>query len=564
MNDGPATPNIATPEIHTRRGLSLIWLVPIIAVVVAGFLFWRTWSQEGPTVTLTFQTADGLIAGQTKVRHKAVDLGTVERIDLSPDMSHVIIGLRMRADAARVLTDHAKFWVVRARFTPGSISGLETIVSGSYIEMDPGPPGGVARRQFTGLETPPAVRSDEPGRSFVLTTPRLGSISTGSLVVYRDVTVGEVLGYDPISPGQPIRLHIFVRAPYDDYVHEDSFFWNDSGFRINAGADGFHVQVESLQAVLAGALAFDTPREARASPVAKAGAEFPLFPDEDTGKASRYSTHIPFLVHFNGSVRGLAAGSPVELYGIPIGTVQSVELAVDAAKPSIDVPVHLIIEPQRFMSGPTPTQAELVKILQRLVDNGMRAQLKSANLLTGQLVVAFDFFPGAPAARVTMDGPAIVIPSQPGDIENITRTLSDVAAKLKALPLDEIGTNINATLKAVSGIANGPDLKNALRSLSGAMEGAQDMVKHLDAGLTPALKRLPDIAAQLQGAAERVNHLAGSADSGYGENSQFQRDLTRLLTQVNETARSVRLLADFLDENPEALVRGRTGSTTER
>jgi paraquat-inducible protein B len=552
------------PDLQTRRGFSLIWTIPIIAVLVAGFLFWRTWSQEGPAVTVTFQTADGLTAGQTKVRHKAVDLGTVERIDLSPDMSHVIVGLRMRADAAQVLTDHAKFWVVRARFSPGNISGLETIVSGSYIELDPGTPGGAQRRQFTGLEAPPAVRSDEPGRTFVLNTPRLGPISTGSLVVYRDITVGEVLGYDQVRPGQPIKVNIFVRAPYDDYVHEGSFFWNDSGFRINVGADGFQVQVESLQAVVAGALAFDTPPEARNGPVAKSGAEFQLFPDEDSGKASHYTTRLPFVVHFNGSVRGLAAGSPVEMFGIPIGTVQSVNLSFDNAQATIDVPVHLTIEPQRFIAGPPPNQKDLLMSLQRMVDRGMRAQLKSANLITGQLVVAFDFFPSAPPAKVTMDGSDIVFPSQPGDIESITRTLGDVAAKLKALPLDEIGNNINTTLKAVSGLANGPDLKTALHSLAGAMDGAQDLVKRLDAGLTPALKRLPEIATQLQSAAEKVNHLVGSAQNGYGDNSQFQRDLTRLLSQVNETARSVRLLADFLDEHPEALVRGRTGSTTER
>jgi paraquat-inducible protein B len=550
--------------MRTRRGFSLIWVVPIIAILVAGFLFWRNITQEGPSITLTFQTADGLTAGQTKVRHKAVELGTVERIDLAPDMSHVIVSVRMRAAAARVLTDNAKFWVVRARFTPGNISGLETIVSGSYIELDPGMQGSASKRQFVGLEAPPAVRSDEPGRTFVLTTGRLGSISTGSLVVYRDITVGEVLGHDQVQPGKPITVHIFIRAPYDQYVHEGSFFWNESGFRINVGADGFQVQVESLQAVLAGALAFDTPPEARSSPIAQANYEFRLFPDEATGRASHYKTRIPFIVHFSGSVRGLAPGASVELLGMQIGNVTSVNLSVNPSLSTIDVPVHLEIQPERFMSLPAPNQQELLNSLQRLVDHGLRAQLKSANLLTGQLVVALDFFPSAPPARVSVEGNDIVLPSQPGDIENITRTLSDVAAKLKAMPLDDIANNINATLKAVSGLANGPDIKSALHSLSSAMDGAQDLVKRLDEGLTPALKRLPDIAEQLQAAATRVNHLAGSTDAGYGDNSQFKRDLTRLLSQVNDAARSIRLLADFLDQHPEALVRGRTGSTTER
>jgi paraquat-inducible protein B len=505
-----------------------------------------------------------MTAGQTKVRHKAVDLGTVERIELSSDMSHVIVRLRMQAEAARVLTDQAKFWVVRARLTPGNISGLETIVSGSYIELDPGKPGGANKREFTGLETPPAVRSDEPGRTFTLTTARLGSISTGSEVVYRDIGVGEVLGHDEVVPGAPIKVHVFIKAPYDQFVHEGSYFWNDSGFQVSIGADGFRVQVQSLQAVIAGAVAFNTSREAAKTPVATGNHEFPLFADEDTAKNSHYQLRIPLLVHFNSSVRGLAEGAPVEMYGIPIGTVRSVRLSVNPAAGEIDVPVQLEVQPERFISGPPPTRDQLVASLQKLVDKGLRAQLKSANLLTGQLLVGFDFFSQAPPAKVSIEDNQVVVPTQPGDIESITRSLSDVAAKLKAMPLDEIANNVNSTLKGINSIANGPDLRSALQSVAASMATVQDLVKRLDSGLTPALKRIPEIAEQLQNAAEKVNHLVGSADAGYGDNSQFRRDLTRLLGQVNDAARSIRVLADFLDQHPEALVRGRTGSTTER
>ena len=489
------------PDIQTRRRFSLVWAIPVVALLVAGFLFWRTLSQQGPTVDVTFLTADGLTAGQTKVRHKAVDLGTVERIDLSPDMSHVIVGLRMRADASQVLTDHANFWVVRARLTPGNISGLETIVSGSFIELDPGRPGGSSKREFKGLETPPAVRSDEPGRTFVINAPRIGSLSTGSQVVYRDVTVGEVLGHDEVTPGSPIKMHIFVREPYDQYVHEGSFFWNDSGFQVAIGAEGVHVELQSLQAVISGALAFDTPPEARNTPIAKPDTEFQLFSDEATGQASHYKTRLTFLVHFKGSVRGLARGNPVELFGIPVGTVRDVKLAFDPATAQVDVPVHIEIQPERFMTAAQPTQQDLLNTMQRLVDNGLRAQLTSANLLTGQLVVSLNFLPNVPAARVTLEGQDIVLPSQPGGLDSIMNSVTDIADKLKALPLAEIGNNINLTLKAVSGLASG---------------------------------------------------------------SQFRRDLTRLLSQVSDTVRSVRLLADFLDQHPEALIRGRTGTATER
>ena len=264
-----------------------MWVIPVVAVLIAVWLAFRWLSQEGPTVTLTFLSADGLTAGQTEVRHKAVNLGTVEAITLSPDMSHVIVRLRMKREAKPALTDQSRFWVVRPRFTPGSISGLETIVSGSYIELDPGSGGGEPRTSFTGLETPPAIRSDEPGRTYVLRGNRLGSLSIGSSIFYRDVTVGEVLGYDIGKPGDPVTLYAFVRAPpYDSYIHEGSYFWNASGLSVQVGSSGVKLELQSIQAVFAGGLAFDTPPEALPTPIAASNAEFPLYDDEATAAAS--------------------------------------------------------------------------------------------------------------------------------------------------------------------------------------------------------------------------------------------------------------------------------------
>ena len=560
-----APPEVASPRLRRGWHFSLIWLIPLVALVLAVYLGWRNQAERGPEITLTFLSADGLTAGQTKVRHKAVDLGTVRSINLSRDMSHVVVRVEMRREATRVLTDRARFWVVRPRLTPGNISGLETIVSGSYIELDPGQPDSKPQRRFTGLEEPPAVRSDEPGRTFSLHAARLGSLGSGSPIFYHDVTVGEVLGYDAGAPGDPVTVHAFVRDPYAQYVHDGSFFWNASGLSVEAGANGLKLQLESIQAVLAGGIAFDTPEEERGSPAAADGAAFTLYADQGTAEASQYRERISFLIHFKGSVRGLGVGAPVELYGIQIGNVTDISLHFDRSTDTPDVPVRIEVEPERIVrSGTPPKPEEVIDTVREMVRRGLRAQLRSANLLTGQLTLALDFFPAAPPAEVSMEGQDIVLPSEPTDLENVTRALSDISQKLQRMPLDEIAQNLNNTLAAVDKIANGAELKNALESMAATMSSAQDLVRKVDAGITPALRRLPDIAAQLDSTLDRANKLVGSVNGGYGENSEFRRDLERLLSQVADTARSVRLLADFLDEHPEALIRGRTGAARER
>ncbi len=566
MSDSIAdrSPPLPRAEIRPRRSFQIVWLIPIVAGLVGAYLAWQAISREGPTITLQFRSGDGLTAGQTKVKHKAVDLGTVRAIRLSPDMSHVDVRVDMTRDASDVLTDQARFWVVRPRLTAGSISGLDTLVSGSYIELDPGQTRGKSETNFVGLEEPAAVRSDEPGHTFNLVADRIGSLSSGSPVFYRDITVGEVLGYDLGPNGRGVTLHVFVRAPFDGYIRQDTHFWNASGLGVELGATGLKIQVASLQAVLSGGIAFDSPKDAPDSPASLAGANFPLYADETTANTAGYQQRIPFVTYFEGSVRGLGVGSPVELYGIQIGNVTDVKLQFDPTGASARVAVKLEVQPERIVDLAKADTSKPIDVARTLVKRGLRLQLHTANYLTGQMVLAMDFFPNMAQSDVALEGDAIVLPSTNGGLDSITNNLSDIAAKLGKLPLDEIAKNLNDTLRGASQLANGPELKQALQALAGAMTGARDVLGKLDAGASPFLKRLPEIAQGLQAAVDRASRLVASAESGYGEKSDFKRDLQRLLIQAGDTARSVRLLADYLDQHPEALVRGRTDRAGER
>ncbi len=577
-------PEFPEAVVHGRRPFHFIWVIPIVAGLIGGFLVLRAVYQRGPEITIQFNSADGLVAGQTRVKHKAVDLGTVRSINLSQDMKNVDVSIEMRRTAARVLTREARFWVVRPRFDASNISGLDTLISGAYIELDPGTPTGPEIFHFTGLEDPPAVRSDEPGRTFTLKTSSVGAISSGSPVFYRDIQAGEVLGYNLGPDGDSMTIHVFVRTPFDQFVRLNSHFWSVSGLSLNLGSQGVQLHVASLQALLSGGIAFDTPKNGAPGPLSKGDATFELFSDEATADNSGFTQRIPFTTYVDGSVRGLAVGAPVELFGLQIGNVTNVALQVAPDGASSRVKIDMEIQPERIAPTP-PASSDTARpvplanantlnpeletvdpfaIASTLVKRGLRAQLQTTNYLTGQLVLEMVFVPDAPPEAVYEQNGRIVVPSAPGGLDSITTGLSEVTAKLARLPLDQIAKNLNDTLIGVSHIANGSELKGALTTMASTLANIQDLVRKFDAGFAPALKRLPDIAQSLQTSVDRAGKLVGSLDSGYGGNSEFSRDLQRLLVQVSDTARSVRLLADYLDQHPEALIRGRTDRSIER
>ncbi len=546
MNDTPTPqpgPQRAVVQTKAGRPFQVIWLIPLVAAAIAAYLVYQTLSNSGPEISISFPTASGIVAGQTKVSYKAVDLGTVRDVRLSPDMAGVEVRVGMSQAAARTLTAGARFWVVRPRLTASNISGLDTVLSGSYIELDPGTGRGERKTSFVGLSDPPTVRTGESGIPVTLTADRIGSIQPGAPVLYRDIPAGEVSSFKLGKEGEGVTIHAFVRAPYDQFVRQGTHFWNASGIAVDLGAQGVQVRVASLQAVLSGGIAFDTAAAARTTPLAKPDTTYPLFRSEAEAQTAGYSQQIKFVTYFDGSVRGLSVNAPVELYGIQVGTVTGISLELAPSGKSSRVVVHMDVQPERIMNSAEAKPGNTLAVTQAMVRRGLRAQLQSANLLTGQSLIAFNFLPDAAPAEARQQGDEVEVPNVAGGLDSITTSLANVARKLSALPLDQIAGNLNDTLRGVSQ----------------TLATAQAVVRKIDTDSAPLLERLPAIAQGLQAAVDHAGRLASSADNGYGANSSFRRDLGRLLSEAGDTARSVRLLADYLDQHPEALIRGRSG-----
>src|SRR6266568_9201583 len=313
----------AIPRATARRSrrISVIWVIPLVAVAIGAYLAWDTLSKEGPTIKISFDSGEGLQAGQSQLKYKDIVFGTVKSLELAPDQTHVVITVATTAEAKPLLTDQTIFWVVKPRLFAGNISGLETVLSGSYIGMLPSQTAGKTQHDFVGQEDPPILQANVPGRVFHLKSTRIGSISVGSPVFFRDLGVGQVLGWDIADMAESVTIRAFVRAPYDGYVHDETRFWNASGLSIKLGGTGVEVQMESLRALLLGGIAFETPAaEIHAASTAE-NHVFPLFADRDAANAASYTRKIAVVSYFPGSVSGLAPGSEVTMHGLQVGHV---------------------------------------------------------------------------------------------------------------------------------------------------------------------------------------------------------------------------------------------------
>jgi len=541
--------------IRKKRRVSFIWIVPIVAAGLVFYLGYDALVQRGPEITLHFKTAEGLNAQQTVLKYKAVPLGIVTDVDLGRDHTDVTVHVRTQRSARFALTDHARFWVVRPRLSISNIASLETIVSGAFIAVDPGPPGGKVQRTFTGLEEPPGVTSDEPGRTFDLEASRIGSLSEGAPVFYRDVIVGSMLRYDlGDSPG-PVSLRVFVRSPYDKLVHPDTLFWNASGISLKTGSDGIHLELESIQALLSGGIAFETPEGGDKQVMGAAPPPFRLFNSKAKADAALFRTNTPCVAYFESSVQGLERGSAVQIFGVQVGAVEDVHLIFDLAARRFVARVAFGLQPERMLKPGDYHDLSSVAV-RALVADGLHVVLESSNFLTGQKVLSLQYMPAKKPGSVTLEGAALVLPSQAGGLDGITTAMADIAAKLDRVPFEEIGKNMNETLRSLHDTVGGPELQTAVANLSKTMKDLQHLVHEADTNLAPAMAHLPAIAGELQTAVERARDALG--EGGYGANSDVQRNLARMIDQVAEAARTVRLLADFLTHHPEALIEGRT------
>ena len=548
-SDSPELKGLPEPEVRTQKQrISIVWLVPLIALAVGGWLVYKAISEKGPTITITFKSAADLEAGKTKIKYKDVELGQVTSIELGDDLSRVIVTAELVKKAKNFLSENTRFWVVRARVAAGSVSGLGTLFSGAYIGLDPGKPGNPAT-QFKGLEVPPVVTADLPGSHFELRAESLGSLNVGVPVYFRRIEVGQMVSYELDEDGQAVTVKVFIHDPHHQLVRKNTRFWNTSGLDVAISADGIRVDTESFTTMMIGGIAFDTPANLEPGEPAGENEVFKLYRNRESSFEKTYARKEKWLLNFDSGVRGLQEGAPVELQGIQIGQVLDVNLEFDVDKAAFSIPVLVEIEPDRLKAtGQLPEGTEQQKIMDFLVAKGLRAQLKTGSLITGQLLVAIDMHPEAPPAKINWQGQYPELPTVPTAMEEITTSLTQMLNKFEKLPIEQIGNDLRDTVTVAKQLINSPDLQKSITALNQTLDQAQKFVAALNKGIAPELKTA---VSNLDTALIQAQKLTRSL------NSDVAPQLDRTLKELQAAARSIKVWAAYLERNPEALIRGK-------
>ncbi|MFL9991055.1 MlaD family protein [Paraburkholderia sediminicola] len=533
MSSPPGPPEL--PEaVATRRSrwrMQVVWLVPLVAVLIGGWLAVKAILEQGPTITISFQTGEGLEAGKTKLKFKNVDIGVVKSVTLSGDHRNVIATAELSKDATGLLVDDTRFWVVRPRISGGTVSGIGTLISGSFIGVDVGN-SSTPKRDYVGLESPPVFASGVPGREFILKGDDMGSLDVGSPIYFRRLQVGQVTSYKLDDNGKGVTMHIFVNAPYDKFVQNDTRFWQASGIDVSLDATGVKVNTQSLVAILIGGLAFQAPDSAVDRPEADASATFTLFSDK-TEAMKRHDTIIDhYVLNFKESVRGLSVGAQVDFLGIVVGEVEAIHTRFDPVSKQFSIPVDIKLFPERFTSrfasgapgGRLATGADRQQLAQALVDHGLRAQLRTGNLLTGQLYIALDFFPNAAKAKMDWSSSPPAMPTVRGGLQSLQDSVTALIAKLNKIPFEAIGNDAHQTL-----------------------HDADALLKRLDTEVAPQ-------ATQTLAAAKSA---LDSANNALQPDSALSQNTGDAMKELARTAAAFRTLADYLERHPEALIRGK-------
>jgi paraquat-inducible protein B len=540
------------PEIAVQKkgGFSLVWIIPIVAALVGGWLAYKTISEKGPTITITFEDGAGLEAGKTKIKYKSIEVGTVKSVDLSRDLSGVLVTAELSKRSEELLTENTNFWLVRPRIGLGGISGLETLVSGDYIAMDPKP--GPSTLRFSGLEKPPGVTRDEEGAQFQLHAKSLGSSTPGAPIFFHDIQVGRIVDTTLQEDGMGVVIDIFVEAPHHLRVRDTSRFWQMSGLEISMDAEGVDVKMASLGALLSGGVAFDTPDMAGGSnEPSKPGTVFKVFKSFASIKEEKYVVKRPVLVHFEGSVRGLSVGAPVIFGGIKVGSVADIAVEFDPDTFELEIPVLLELQPDRITSKKTVKNLEKklspYVILKKFVERGLHAQLQTGSLLTGQLYVEFAFHPDLPAKSLIMTGKYPEIPAVPATMDQLRQSVTDVLAEIRRMPLDKIAQEILETVEGANHLVNSSETQEAVHSLNAALGNVEKLTEGLDQRVN-----------RLTLSVEKTLAKARTAMDVMDPNSPAAVNLNSALQELSAAARSIRVLADYLEQHPEALVHGKS------
>jgi paraquat-inducible protein B len=581
MNEYPDKPEAQDPEaararVHLAKWSPWVWLIPVAAIFFVGWLVIRYGFMGGGDITVHFTEAGGL-ERYSPVRFRGAKVGTVQKITVDKDLKEVVVRISMDASMTGALRKGTRFWIVEPGLSGSGIGGL---LSGTYVAIAPG--DGDESSEFVGQEYPPVLSAPEAGKTFILETNGLGSVEVGAPVEFKGIRVGRVLGTEFNEKTGVTSVHAFVVQRFANDVRQSTRFWRGGGLDVSLAGGGLSLKGVSLASLLGAPISFYTP-SVLAGPSAAAGTHFELFENQGAAEAAADGPHLSYLTYFPGSVHGLIAGTPVTMKGVQVGRVREVRLRYLPATASLETPVTLEIDPRllEFPVNNSTTRDDLRRAmddaLAQMVRKGMRATLATSLVLPGASAVALETTAKAGSGRLVVENDPPIIPaaSAGSGLEGALGAINGIAGRINNLPIEEIAGHLRSTSQRLDSLVHDPALDQSLQRLNrsladvervaatarenvgpiassvrNAAASAESAAKKVDANVEPIVQSLRNTAASAEEAAKRAQALMGSSP-------RQNYDLGELIKELTRAAESVRALASYLSENPDALLKGR-------
>lgn len=550
---GPSPPpRLEARELRTRWP-GLVWAVPLAAILIVLYLALNAVSDRGIDIVVSFSKSAGAREGDTPVVYKGVRVGRVVKIRISPDSKRVDMTLRMEPETRNALRDGAKFWLIGASPSLADLSSLQAVVSGVSIGASPG--DGAPRRRFAGLDQPPPVPPGEIGTPYLLDGAAIGSTRVGAGVYYHGLEVGKITRV-ALTAAARFQLNIYVSAPYDRLVKADTQFFRAKPLQIQFTGSGIDGELGPGSSLLTGGVEFDTPDAATAAPQSPAGATFQFYPNVGQAEDAATGFGVTYQAAFHNSGGGLQNGAPIYLAGFPIGRVLQRRLVVDPEGQAITGAVTVDIEPESLGLDPAGSEAvrrrRTDRLLQGLIRRGFRLQLSQSPPLLGPSVLELRQTPNARTAAPPPDEPLTALPTaDAASIDALTEHADDLLTRLDAVPVEQIGQDVRRLTQRLSSLADSPEIDDGLKHLDRTLADLDQMTSTVKPKVGPLVDKLSAAADQLEDLARSANHTVG------GAGGPQDATLPDAIRQLTEAARSIRTLADDLDQHPESLIKGR-------
>ena len=540
LNTAPSVP----PEIRRAQRWNIVWVVPLVALLLGGWMLFRHFTSAGPIAHVSFETAEQISASKTEVRCRSVKVGMVRSVALSDDLKSVMVNIEIDSNAQHLLRKGTRFWVVKVRFSGASVTGISTVLEGAYIELDPGPDNAEPESNFVGLETPPATNLSVPGRRVILTADEAGLLTSGSPIYFRGFEVGRIEGRTLSADGMRVSYNAFIQQEYSPLVTENTRFWNTSGIDISAGADGFKVKTPSLQAMVSGGVSFGVPDGEGPGKPAADNTSFVLHRDEDDANNTNFNPTLKLVLLFDQTVRGLSKRAGVEFRGITIGRVREISFDLNKSPGDPRIPVLIEIDPCLMCpsTDQKPDAAMGEEFVKAAVAKGMRAALKTSNLITGALYVDLDYYADADPAQIGKLGDHITVPTVSSGFAQLEAKITAFIDKYQAVDVDGTLNQIKAAAKEAETLL--AESRTAIDDIKATVAAARKTMED------PEFKNLP---ADLRKAVASLDKAVESV----GPDGAVQGDLLRTLDELRASLRAIKGVSDTVNEHPNSLLFGR-------